>query len=149
MDRLGPCVFYVDTDSLIFSSKEGEWMPQTGSYLGELTNELEVDDNITEFAATGPKSYSFKTAKNKVTLKAKGITLHSSNAQIVTLESMVCLVHNYVTSRDTTHLLTLTETIVRNKKKFTLHNRSVLKRFKVVYDKRVLLPDYTTLPYGY
>ncbi len=149
MDRLGPCIFYVDTDSLIFSTKEGEWMPQTGSYLGELTNELDADDNITEFAATGPKSYSFKTAKNKVILKAKGVTLHSSNAQVVTLESMVCLVHAYVTSRDTTTLLTRTETIVRNKKKFTLHNSSVLKRFKVVYDKRVLLPDYSTLPYGY
>ncbi len=48
MDRLGPRVFYVDTDSLIFSTKEGEWMPQTGSYLGELTNELDADDNITE-----------------------------------------------------------------------------------------------------
>ncbi len=45
MDRLGPRVFYVDTDSLIFSTKEGEWMPQTGSYLGELTNELDPDDN--------------------------------------------------------------------------------------------------------
>ncbi len=149
MDRLGPRVFYVDTDSLIFSTKEGEWMPQTGSYLGELSNELDPDDNITEFAATGPKSYSFKTAKNKVILKAKGVTLHSSNAQVVTLESMICLVHAYVTSRDTTTLLTRTETIVRNKKKFTLHNRAVLKRFKVVYDKRVLLPDYSTLPYGY
>ncbi len=149
MDRLGPRVFYVDTDSLIFSMKEGEWMPQTGSYLGELTNELDPDDDITEFAATGPKSYGFKTAKNKVVLKAKGVTLHSANAQVVTLESMACLVHAYVTSRDTSTLLTRTETIVHNKKKFTLHNRAVLKRFKVVYDKRVLLPDYSTLPYGY
>ncbi len=99
MDKLGPRVFYVDTDNLIFSSKKADWMPQTGSYLGELTNELEPCNNITEFAATGPKSYGFKTVKNKVTFKAKGITLHSSNAQIVTLESMVCLVHNYVTLR--------------------------------------------------
>ncbi len=104
-------------------------MPQTGSYLGELTNELDPDDDITEFAATGPKSYGFKTAKNKVVLKAKGVTLHSANAQVVILESMACLVHAYVTSRDTSTLLTRTETIVRNKKKFTLHNRAVLKRF--------------------
>ncbi len=59
MNKLGPRVFYVDTDSLIFSSKQGDWMPQTGSYLGELTNELEPCDNITEFAATGPKIIRF------------------------------------------------------------------------------------------
>ncbi len=110
MDRLGLRVFYVYTDSLLFSSKEGEWMPQTSSYLGELTNELDLDDNITEFASTGPKSYSFKTAKTNVTLKAKGVTLHFLNAQIVTIRSssMVCLVHDYVISHDTTPLLTRT-----------------------------------------
>ncbi len=65
--------FYVDTDSLIFSLKEGKWMPQTGSYLGELTNEHDVDDNITEFAATGPNAYSFKTIKIiKSLLKRRG-----------------------------------------------------------------------------
>lgn len=95
------------------------------------------------------RKHVFITTKNKVTLKAKGVTLHSANAKIVTLESMICLIQGYVTSRDTSHLLTRTETIVRNKKKFTLRNTAVLKRFKVVYDKRVLLPDYTTLPYGY
>ncbi|KAL0146560.1 hypothetical protein M9458_058191 [Cirrhinus mrigala] len=136
MDRLGPRVFYADTDSLVFISKNGEWMPQTGAYLGELTDELDAQDFISEFASTGPKSDGYRTAKNKVTLKVKGITLHSINADIITLESMICLVQGYVTSRDTTHLLTRTETIVRNKKKFTLHNKSVLKRFKVVYDKR-------------
>ncbi|XP_052426447.1 uncharacterized protein LOC127968976 [Carassius gibelio] len=149
MDQLGPRVFYVDTDSVIFVSKDGDWMPKTGAYLGELTDELDDGDFITTFASMGPKSYSFKTTKNKVTLKAKGVTLHSANAKIVTLESMIGLIQGYVTSRDTSHLLTRTETIVRNKKKFTLHNTAVLKRFKVVYDKRVLLPDYTTLPYGY
>ncbi len=47
-------------------------MSQTGSYLGELMKELDVDDNITEFAATGLKSYIFKTAKDKITLKSEG-----------------------------------------------------------------------------
>lgn len=149
MDQLGPRVFYVDTDSVIFVSKDGDWTPKIGAYLGELTDELDDGDFISTFASMGPKSYSFRTAKNKVTLKAKGVTMHSTNGKVVTLESMICLIQGYVTSRDTSHLLTRTETIVRNKKKLTLHNRAVLKRFKVVYDKRVLLPDYTTLPYGY
>ncbi len=86
-------------------------------------------------------------AKSQQGTSFVGILTNSCKNQIVTLETMVCLVHNYVTSRYTTHLLTRTETIVRNKKKFTLHNRSVLKSFKVVYDKRVLLSHYTTLPY--
>ena len=31
---------YHDTDSIIFSVKEGEYVPPLGEYLGQLTNEL-------------------------------------------------------------------------------------------------------------
>ena len=42
----------------------------------------------------------------------------------------------------------LHSTIVRDKKRLTLKNTSVVKRFKVVYNKHVLLSDFTTLPLG-
>ncbi|MGL5901283.1 MAG: DNA polymerase, partial [Cetobacterium sp.] len=65
LDKLGERVVYVDTDT-IFLSKTNDWMPETSSFLGDLTNELDPDDYITEFSSAGPKSYGFRTAKGKV-----------------------------------------------------------------------------------
>ena len=38
LDQLDRRILYFDTDSIIYVSKEGEWEPPTGSYLGELTD---------------------------------------------------------------------------------------------------------------
>ncbi|KAL1280074.1 hypothetical protein QQF64_014674 [Cirrhinus molitorella] len=150
MDRLGDRLLYCDTDSLIFTSKDGEYEPPLGPYLGELTDEIGDGDHIIEFCSSGPKSYGYKTAKGKVCMKAKGITLNAVNSETVRLDSLIELVDQYVKGRDDSrHILAHADTIVRNKKRFTLHNKSVVKKFKVVYNKRVLLPDFTTLPYGF
>lgn len=125
-------------------------MPPLGDHLGELTDEIGVDDYITEFCSSGPKSYGYRTAKGKVCMKAKGITLNARNSQAIRLDSLIGLVNGYVTSHDNTqYILAHTENIVRDKKHLTLHNKSVEKRFKVVYNKRRLLSDFNTLPYGY
>ena len=39
--------------------------------------------------------------------------------------------------------------LVRDKHEPKVCNRSVSKHYGVVYDKRKLLPDFTTLPYGF
>ena len=150
MDKLGDRVLYSDTDSVIFVSRVGDWMPPLGDHLGELTDEIGGGDYITEFCSSGPKSYGYRTAKGKVCMKAKGITLNARNSQAIRLDSLIGLVNGYVTSHDNTqYILAHTENIVRDKKHITLHNKSVEKRFKVVYNKRRLLSDFNTLPYGY
>lgn len=149
LDKLDSRVYYADTDSVIFVSKNGDWMPETGSYLGQLTSELAPGDFIQVFASSGPKSYGYSTAKGDTCLKAKGITLNAENAQIVTLRSLMTLVRAYIQRGDILHLQVCTGTITRNKRTLTLHNKTVAKNFRIVYDKRVLLPDYTTLPYGF
>ncbi len=150
MDRLGDRLLYSDTDSVVFVSRDGDWEPPLGDHLGEMTSEIDDGDFITEFCASGPKSYGFQTSKGKVCMKAKGITLNAKNSQAIRLETLIRLVDSYVTSHDSTkYILAHTENIVRDKKTLTLHNKSVVKRFKVVYNKRRLLPDFTTLPYGY
>lgn len=150
MDRLGDRLLYSDTDSVIFVFRNGDWEPPLGDHLGELTSELDPDNHITTFCASGPKSYAFETVKCKVSVKAKGITLNAKNSKAICLESLIGLVDSYVTSHDRSkYILARTENIVRDKKTLTLQNKSVVKRFKVVYDKRRLLSDYTTLPYGY
>ncbi|XP_051743104.1 uncharacterized protein LOC127508773 isoform X2 [Ctenopharyngodon idella] len=80
MDKLGDRLLYSDTDRVIFVSREGDWDPPLGDHLGELTNELDNGDYIKEFCSSGPKSYGYRTAKGKVCMKAKGITLNAKNS---------------------------------------------------------------------
>ena len=40
MNRLGNHVLYHDTDSIIYTYKSQEWIPPTGEYLSDLTDEL-------------------------------------------------------------------------------------------------------------
>ena len=44
MQKLHDRVLYHDTDSIIFSVKEGEYVPPLGEYLGQLTNELTCEE---------------------------------------------------------------------------------------------------------
>ena len=39
--------------------------------------------------------------------------------------------------------------ITRHKTKSILYNRSLSKSYRMVYDKRAILPDYDTRPYGF
>ena len=154
MDKLGERCIYSDTDSVIFVSKEGDWVPETGPFLGELTDEINGDsggdDYIVEFVSGGPKCYAYKTLHNKSQLKCKGITLSSHNTDIITHDTLLELVHEFVSPDNIKqNLMTKSDTIVRNKKAFELKNKTIHKKFQVVYNKRRVFSNLTTLPYGY
>ena len=53
MNNLGKRVLDFDTDSVIYSCKEGEENVKTGNYLGDLTNELKECEWIMQFCSTG------------------------------------------------------------------------------------------------
>ena len=76
LERLQGRVLYFDTDSVIFTSQPGEWIPPLGDYLGELTNELDDDDYITTFASGGPKNYTYQTKNGITVCKVRGFTLN-------------------------------------------------------------------------
>ena len=40
INKLGNCVIYHDMDSIIYTYKLQEWIPPTGEYLSDLTDEL-------------------------------------------------------------------------------------------------------------
>ncbi len=75
-------VLYLDTDSIIFVHKPGNYKPELGNFLGQMTDEVVeefgVGARMTEFYSCGPKSYTYKVQKpdgSIVTkIKAKGIT---------------------------------------------------------------------------
>ncbi len=69
---------------------------------------------------------------------------------MVTHESLAGLVHSFVANQSTNdHIVAVSETIKRDKKRFHLKNDTVTKKVQVVYNKRRVLTDYATLPYGY
>ena len=61
-----------------------------GQGLGQWSNEFESDKGecITEFVATSPKSYAYKTNLGKRECKAKGLTLDVTSAKYITLNRM-------------------------------------------------------------
>ncbi|KAK9535956.1 hypothetical protein VZT92_005785 [Zoarces viviparus] len=157
-DTLQERVLYCDTDSAVFTSRAGDMIPPLGSYLGDLTDEIKdgdvcglpEEDYITEFVSGGPKCYAYYTRDGKTQVKCKGVTLNAKNATVVTPASLISLVHGFVANQNpNAHMMTASDTITRDKKQFHLRNATVLKKVQVVYNKRRVLSDYTTLPYGY
>src|SRR5271170_7216804 len=62
LEKLGERVLYFDTDSVIYVTKPGQELLPTGSFLGELTDELEEygsGASIHEFVSGGPKNYAY------------------------------------------------------------------------------------------
>ena len=84
-------------------------------------------------------------------MKAKGITLNAENSKLIKLDTQIDLVDHHLADRNNTrYILAHTDNIVRDKKLLTLKNvLQLICVFKVVYNKRVLLSDITTLPYEY
>jgi len=104
LERLDTRALYCDTDSVVFTLRLGQWEPELGDYLGELTDEVEGID-ITEFVTGGPQNYAYNLAKpNKdgvtTCCKVRGITLNYRNAldtNFETVKEMVSGKKNIVT----------------------------------------------------
>ena len=161
MNRLGDRVLYHDTDSIIFEAKAmGEYIPPVGAYLGDLTDELwckelgcdGCDDGhwIVEFVSCGPKNYSFRLNTGEIVCKVRGFSLNYANSQIINFDSMKKSLFNWQNGIKDKTLQTVKVEIQRQKYQNPhVYTRSVKKNYRVIYDKRRVLEDYTTHPYGY
>ncbi|CAB4017685.1 DNA polymerase, partial [Paramuricea clavata] len=139
MTKLNRRVLYFDTDSVIYVSKEDEWEPPTGSYLGQLTDELD-GGYITTFVSGGPKNYAYETSTDKTVCKVRGITLNYRTAQKVNFNlmcDMVCL----EALSDLTDSITVNipYKINRDTKEKSVKTRSENKDYRIVYNKRLFL----------
>jgi hypothetical protein len=144
LDFLSERVLYMDTDSIIFSSREGQPMPPLGDFLGELTSEVPEGRWITEFISSGPKSYSYRLDDGREEVKFKGVMMTPINRQLVTFRSI-----QEVVTRGKVIRLPTFNMFVRDKVHGQIFNRSTYKTVQLVFTKRVLLDSYDTLPYGY
>ncbi len=134
-------------DSVIFTWKKGQWMPEIGDYLGMLTNEVDAGDHILEIVCTGPKQYAFRTFKGKKVCKLRGFTLNCKHSQAVNFDALRDFVFNIQPFRDTT--LRNPSNIVRNKMDFEIVNRPLAKHYKPVFTKRRIDPENRVLTYPY
>lgn len=139
---------YMDTDSVFYVTRPGEEELPIGDFLGDLTDELEIGDHITHFVAAGPKQYAYLTAKGNHTCKIRGFSLNYTNAKLLNFESLLRL----ITNKHDTEGSIVTENkskISRLKYKQVIYNRHELKKYKIVFDKRCILEDFQTIPFGF
>ena len=138
-------VLYIDTDSMIFISKEGCYEPSTGKYLGELTDEIGDDLYITEYCSGGSKNYAYKLNNGDTKCVIKGFSQSLSTIDKLNFETIKKIV-----CEDQLEKITVNQNkFSRNKNTWNVYTNDIEKTYGFCYDKRIILNDYNTLPYGY
>lgn len=160
IEHLGNRILYFDTDSLIYISNlgsPGEYDIHTGWYLGDMTNELTsfgIDSYISEFVSGGPKNYAYRVyssndKKDYFVIKVRGITLSNVAIKKVNFYSLRRLVHYFVKNGCIDIINVISSRIERKKDGRKIVTKTMCKKFRVVYDKRVVDKYFYTYPYGY
>ena len=92
LNVVGDHAIYMDTDSVVYISRESMANPETGNALGELQTELHPDEIITEFVAALAKNCRYKTNQGVVKMKVKGFTqndISKKSLNFVTLKDLI------------------------------------------------------------
>ena len=132
---------------------------------GELTDELESGDHIVEFVSGGPKNYAYETIEGKQTCKIRGFSLNYTNAQRLNFGSVRDMVANINPKKTHTYRKRKLEDreeppskvifalnpnkISRDKYNNVIYNKEEKKEYRIVYDKRVILQNFDTVPFGF
>jgi len=133
-----------------------EYQVPTGSYLGDMTDELNdygAASYITEFTSGGPKNYGYKAHSTKdgrqpTTIKVKGFSLDYVTSKHINFKTLRQKVKNFVRDQAQAAIQVVHQQIGRQSD-HSIVTTTTAKNYRVVYDKRVVKRDFTTLPYGY
>ena len=150
LERLGQQVHYYDTDSVIYRWKEGLPRIETGDFLGDMKNEVE-GDHIVEFVSGGVKNYGYKTAGGKVECKVRGFTLNVRGKEVLNYETMKKLVLKELKEGKRSLLeVNNPSYFKRNTKRKDIGLVEQTKKYRLVFDKRVIDPEsMKSYPFGY
>lgn len=160
MEKLGERVCYYDTDSIIFKSRlndDTQYMVPVGSYLGCMTDELKKDYGqgayICCIVSGGPKNYAYKVysplnKKYFYCIKVRGFSLTSETSKKINFECLKNLVFEFV-KNETVINVPVNFTRIERTADRDVVTKNVEKNYHVVYDKRVVNGDFSTVPYGY
>jgi hypothetical protein len=156
IENLQDRVLYFDTDSLIYLSRPSDlYEVLVGNYLGQMTNEIEKDYGptayIKEFVSGGPKNYGMKVCAGPneyCNIKVRGFRLTSQVSCFLNFETMKRLVREYVDENCNSTIDLPYYKILRTSGRNVI-SKNVIKKYKIVYDKRVVLNNFFTVPFGY
>ena len=162
LERLGEQVLYYDTDSVIYSWKEGQCQIETGDYLGEMTDELD-GEHIVEFVSGGAKNYGYKTSGDKFECKVRGFTLNVRGREKLNYGSMKQYILNILAALQSREeeedeqeeeedyiAVHYPNHFHRNQTDKTMNMTPLTKKYRMVFDKRVVDPcTYHSYPFGY
>ena len=142
LDLLEEREVYGDTDSI-------------GDYLGDFKDELNNGDYIVEFVSGGPKNYGYVTAKGKEGCKVRALSLNSEGTRQINYQLLRQNVLDDIqnpleegAAPDQRHLKT--HHIARDAKQYAIETIGQVKKYQLVYNKRVVDPTtFQTFPFGY
>ena len=145
--KIGPYrIAYTDTDCVIIISKPGDYKPFLSPYLGDFTDEIDPKNGKMKTICTaGAKNYTYETTTGYKKAIVKGITLNNVTASKLNFDSII----NIVTENQNHQIETLQLKFSRNKTEWTNSTNIIKKIYRFFYNKRVILEDYNTLPFGY
>ena len=144
--KLGDRALYFDTDSIIYVDRPGCYNPKIGEFLGDLTNELPEDDYIDVFVSAGAKNYAYKLKNSQKTVcKVKGFTLNNIASEVINFESM----KNLILSNREEKLSVTQLKFTRALKGWSISTHVMNKLYSFCSDKRIILDNNDTIPYGY
>ena len=148
---IGTSVIYCDTDSAYYSEIDNEISSQLniGENLGQLKNELSPGNRIVLMICLAPKTYGYlllkpeKEGGNLQVLKNKGFC--TEETEHVNIKAFIELYRDgskYITVENLNFFL-------KNRKEGTIFMKKLSKSFNYKYDKRMVVTDSQTLPWGY
>ena len=85
----------------------------------------------------------------QVVCKVRGFSLNFSASQVVNLDSMKAALLAWRHSEERPPMTTVKTLIQRNKYTAVIYSKRLPKNYGVVYNKRCVQEDWSTLPYGF
>ena len=120
-----------------------------GEFLGQFKNEHKPGQFGVEFLGAGPKNYGLKLNTGETTLKVRGFTLNELARQSLNYGTVRQLVRDEGFDMTRTINVCMGDTIKRRKTDWSLYTVLNEKTYQLVYNKRYILDDLRTVPWGY
>ncbi|XP_055999674.1 uncharacterized protein LOC130047925 [Ostrea edulis] len=143
LEPLGERVLYFDTDSIIYQHDQTQFNPTIVNSLGGWTDELS-GDRIIKYMSGGPKNYAYETEGGKSVCKVKGLTLNYRASRIVSLATLEKMLKGEEEEVNVRY-----PHFIQRTRQHDVRTIPLVKKYRMVYDKRQRVHHYNTLPYGY